>query len=371
MMPADSPAAAPAVQHGGNVWRAAQEFDLAPEDIVDFSANLNPLGPPPGVLELLRQEAAAVRHYPEPQGGTLKAALADRVEVAVDQVVVGNGAAELIYLLCQVLKPRQVLLPVPTFGEYERAVRATGGETVYFPLVAEEGFRLPVEQLGTALATGGYDLLVLCNPNNPTGVFTPAAELGQVLESAQKAGTFVLLDASFTGFLAPAEQAALQGLVRDAANVFLLNSLTKLYCLPGLRLGYGCGPAALVAQMEAARDPWTVNTLAQLAGRRCLEEKAYVEAGRALIEEQRAYLFRGLEALPGVRPFPPSANFILVDLRGSGVPAPVLRAELGRRGLLIRDCSNFPSLDEFYIRVAVRGPAENRRLLTELAAALM
>ncbi|MBC7342057.1 MAG: threonine-phosphate decarboxylase [Clostridia bacterium] len=357
--------------HGGNVWGAMQEFRLLLEEVLDFSANLNPLGPPESVLRLLREQADMVRHYPEPQSSTLKRALAVQHDVPARQLIVGNGAAELIYLLCRVLKPARALIPVPTFSEYERAVRAVGGEVQFFPLGPEADFALPLETLVRVIATGGYDLVVVCNPNNPTGTLTAREALVTLVRVAAQAGTFLLLDESFIGFLPDRGAVSLIGDVQDgSSNLFILNSLTKLYCLPGLRLGYGIGPEAIIKEMEGGRDPWSVNAPAQLAGLACLDEVEYVQKSVALMSEQRAVLFQGLGSIPGVKPYPSAANFLLCDLRASGITAPAARKALGCRGILIRDCSNFPGLDQYYARVAVRMPAENQRLLTELRAVL-
>ncbi|MEW6243623.1 MAG: threonine-phosphate decarboxylase CobD [Bacillota bacterium] len=353
-------------EHGGNVWEVALKFGKPVGEIIDFSASLNPLGPPESVLALLRQNVELVRFYPQPFGGALKGVFALEHGVPKERVVVGNGAAELIHLLCRVIKPKRVLMPVPTFMEYERAVSAVGGEVDPVLMYPDDSFALPVPDLIRRIGFSSYDLLVLCNPNNPTGMRTSHDALGGLIEAAHRAGTFVLLDESFAGFL-PEESAGPGGSAKkDAEHLFVLRSLTKLYCLPGLRLGYGIGPKAVVAAMDAMRDPWSVNVLAQLAGVRCLEDAEYVRRSVALVSEERASLLRSLAGMKVMKPFPSFANFILCDVRGSGYPAPLIRDRLGRRGILIRDCSNFRGLDQYYIRVAVRLPGENERLVEEL-----
>lgn len=370
--------AGPSKAHGGNVWAAARTYGLDPEEILDFSANLNPLGPPPGVLEILRDHLKAVRHYPEPRGGWLRMALASTLGLSPAAVVLGNGAAEIIYLLARILAPRTALIPAPTFSEYERAVAATGGQVEYFPLDPGSNFLLPTARLAAWLRQRRYDFLVLCNPNNPTGTLAPRGEVEFLVGEAERAGTFVLLDESFIeftedgerGYVGPERGSIIRGERAWPENLFLLRSFTKMYALPGLRLGYGVGPEELIDKIEAARDPWSVNALAQWAGLRCLEEKEHVQRTRKVVRESRETLRRYLSLLSGVKPYPSAANFILCDLRASRLTAPEVSERAARRGVLIRDCSNFPCLDDYYIRVAVRLREENLRLVEILSAVL-
>ena len=359
----------PSEAHGGNVWAAARTYGFDPEAILDFSANLNPLGPPAEVLKLLGEHLMAIRHYPEPRGGRLRKALASIHRVPPTGAVVGNGAAELIYLVARILAPKTALIPGPTFSQYERAVAAAGGKADYFPLDPGSDFALPTGRLAARLREARYDLLVLCNPNNPTGTMLPPEEVEFLIRQAKRAGTLVLLDESFLEFTEQGDPDARR--CSDwPENLFVLRSFTKMYALPGLRLGYGVGPERLIEKVEAARDPWSVNALAQWAGLRCLEESEHVQKTRRVVREYREALRRSLSLLPGVKPYPSAANFILCDLKASGLTAPEVRDRAARCGVLIRDCSNFPCLDDYHIRVAVRLPEENRRLVEALNIAL-
>jgi len=368
--------------HGGRIWEAARELGVDPRQILDFSANLNPLGPPPGVMALIRERLADVAHYPEPRGGALKRELALHLGISPDNVMVGNGAVELIYCLCRAIAPRHALIPAPTFSEYARAVHSCGGEVHHFPLEPPE-FRLPADRLAAALRGGHYDLAVLCNPNNPTGTLATPDELTPIVEAAARAGTWLLVDESFLGFLPRPEQYSARGLVRSwdgsGSRLVVLDSFTKLYCLPGLRLGYLTGPAPLISRMEEARDPWSVNVLAQIAGTACLRERDYLERTRRLLPDLRRALADALSAIPGLRVFPSAANFLLLQAGpsspcvGPGTPGPqqTLADRLAHRLVLVRDCSDFPGLEAGgYIRVAVRLPEENDRLVRALEEVL-
>lgn len=365
--------------HGGRIWEAARTLGADPAEILDFSANLNPLGPPPGVMALLRDHLGDVAHYPEPRGGTLKRELARHLDISPDHLVVGNGAAELIYCFCRAISPRRALIPAPTFGEYARAVGACGGEVDYLPMDAA-GFRLPGDRLAAALHHGRYDLAILCNPNSPTGTLATPDELAPILDAAARAGAWLLLDESFLGFLPRPELLSLRRLVGSSdgtgARLAVLDSLTKLYCLPGLRLGYLTAPAPLVSRMEETRDPWSVSVLAQVAGVGCLQEQEYVQRTRRLLPGLRRALAEALSAIPGLQVFPSAANFLLLHTRPSPPPfeprpASVVAARLARRLILVRDCSDFPGLGAGgYIRVAVRLPDENDRLARALREVL-
>lgn len=354
--------------HGGDIEGAAHRYGLETGQIVDFSASINPLGPPPGLLPKLRAGLGSVRHYPQPRGGRLRQALAGRHGTSPDRVIVGNGAAELIYLACRALRPRRALLPVPAFSEYARAIAAVGGEVEYFALRAEDGFILRREMLSDRLRAGSYDLLVLGNPNNPTGNLLSGTEVDGLLADAAAGGTFVLVDEAFLGFVPDATR---YGAARNElpGGAFIIGSFTKLFALPGLRLGYGLGPPALIKRMEGERDPWSVNTLAIAAGLDCLDQAEFIRRSVQLIEREREGLRRSLDGL-GITAYPSRANFILCRLPGDGLTAAHLRDALARHGILIRDCGNFPGLDPFFFRLAVRRPAENRALVRALARVL-
>lgn len=324
----------------------------------------------------LRDHLGEVVHYPEPQGGAFKRELARYLDIPPHNLMVGNGATELIYCFCQAILPRRALIPAPTFGEYARAIRACGGEVHHFWLQPPR-FRLPVDCLAPIIQDGRYDLVVLCNPNNPTGTLVTPEELILALKATARAGSWLLLDESFLGFLPRPEHFSARRWIRpdDAGTrLAVLDSFTKLYCLPGLRLGYLIGPAPLIARMEEGRDPWSVSVLAQVAGIGCLNEHEYVQRTRQLLPGLRRELTEALAAIPGLHVLPSATNFLLLHTRSSlpGSPRPPGSQEtiatcLKHQLILVRDCSDFPGLEAgAYIRVAVRLPDQNERLVYAL-----
>lgn len=358
--------------HGGDVWKAASLYGMEVEELLDFSANLNPLGPPRAVVDLLEKRARMIAYYPAPHGREFKEALCMSKGLSPTRVIVGNGAAELIYLFFAAIRPGRVLIVAPTFTTYARAAKAVGSLVDHFILNPDDDFGLPIKEVVRQLEVG-YQAVVLCNPNNPTGRLYSTQEVAVLVKAAVRRGVFTLVDESFFGLVsdsdlkaASAESALSLALQQSGDSVFLLSSMTKVFALPGLRLGYGIGPSELIAAMEKLRDPWSVNTLAQHAGRLCLEEHSYVSQSVLEIARAREVLVKGLSAIPGITVFPAAANFVLCRLNQEGVTAANLEERLARKGILIRTCMDFVGLDERYFRVAVRKAEENELLVKVL-----
>lgn len=352
------------VEHGGNVLQTARELGLAPEDILDFSASINPLGIPDGVREAILASLARLQYYPEIDGGSLREALAVHHRLPPEHFLPGSGSTELIYLLPRVLRPRRALLVAPCFSEYARSLGQIGCAVEFAPLSPADGFDFASEPLLHRLARD-TDLVILANPNNPTGRAV-APEILLELAARLPERTLLLVDEAFVDFCP--EYSLLPHLDRTR-NLLVLRSLTKFYAIPGLRAGYLAGPPALLAPLAQAREPWTLSTPALCAARACLDEEEFRRRTWELLPQWRTQLMQGLSSL-GWEVVPGAANYLLGRLP-DGVPgAGELTAKLRTRGILIRDCGNFPGLDERYARVAVRLPEENRRLLRALRAAL-
>lgn len=303
-------------------------------------------------------------HYPDPNCTELKSALAGYLNLEPERIIAGNGAAELIYLLVKVLQPKNVLLPQPTFSEYEIAVVTGGGKVMDYPLSLEAGFQPVAEEITAMLP--GVDMVILCNPNNPTGVLTGRQDLVKILKQAIADNVTVVVDEAFMDFVVPREEYSTVSLLRDFPNLFILYSLTKFFAIPGIRLGAALGNPALVKKLHMYKDPWNVNCFAQEAGVVSLQDDAYIKKSIAFIQQEKQYLFEQLSLVGGLKPFSPAANYVFVDIRKTDLSAPELTDRLGRRGILVRDCSSYKNLDSYYIRVAVRNRAENERLVVAL-----
>jgi len=351
-------------EHGGNLRKASEDYGMPADGWLDFSANINPLGLAESVRKSILQRLEHIVNYPDPEAIECKQAIAAHYALPCEQIVMGNGAVELIYLLVHKLRPRRVLLPAPAFSEYARSVRAIDGEIVYFPLREADEFRLDVPGFIDLLR--GVDMCFLCNPHNPVGNLLSREALEPIIAAAARLSVPVVLDESFIDFLPDAGRITCRQLVSRYDNLVIIHSLTKFFAVPGLRLGFGVMSAFLGRLLEAAKDPWNVNSLAQSAAVAALGDKQYSRETIRLIQEENQFLYQELRTISGLSPYRPVANFLFMRLTHRRFNAVTLADATARRGILIRDCSNYAGLADAYIRVAVKRRADNRRLLSVL-----
>ena len=241
--------------HGGDVCRAAREFGGRPEEYLDFSSNINPLGPSPRALAAVREVLGGLWRYPDPECVELKEALAGHLGVPPSWLLPGNGTAELISLLVPALGISRAVIPVPTFGEYARAVTAWGGSVMMLPLGLQGDFRLDVRRLAAALA--GADAIFLCQPNNPTGQVVAPEELAALVEETARAGVFLIIDEAFLEFLPEKKALTAVCFLSRYRHIVVLYSLTKFFGLAGLRLGALVAAPAVVERVKALLPPGT------------------------------------------------------------------------------------------------------------------
>lgn len=346
--------------HGGNVYQKPP----AGKKWLDFSANINPLGISEPVKKAIEAGIDDLINYPDPAGKEAKHAIAEFYDVPEEQIVLGNGAVELLYVLFHARKFPNVLLPVPSFSEYERAAEAGGVEVKYFPLQAENGFALDIDKFISNLIF--FSCTVLGNPGNPTGNMLELNDIRRILDAARKTGTLVIIDESFIDFRSDRNKYSARHLVSEYDNLVILQSLTKFYALPGLRLGFVLAAPEWAAKLEQAKDPWNMNLLAQRAVCAALADEEYQRKTREVVKQESKYLTSKLTSIPGVKVFPPTVNFVLLDVRGTGLTSTELVDKMRQRGILLRNCDNYPGLDEYYVRVAVKSPADNKSLTDAL-----
>jgi len=345
--------------HGGDLVTAAEIFRLEPGRILDFSANINPLGPPPQVMAaLLTGLSANIARYPDPACRGFKATLAAKLGLTGEQILVGNGAAECLDLIFRALSPQKVGLVYPSFAEYRRLAQ-NHGASLESVLVEPDTLKPSLDQIEQLIKD--TDLVLLGHPNNPTGLAYTASELTFLLGISQKKGNFLVMDEAFIDFIEPSEQTTLLPLLAENKEVILVRSLTKFYAIPGLRLGYALAAPEIIRRLQKYQVTWSVNALALAAGEASLGAEEYARETRKLVARERGWLAAELTQL-GLKVWPGTANFLLVRLH-EGITAPELQLRLGRQGLLIRDCSNYPGLSPGFFRVAVRNRGENLQLV--------
>ncbi|MCE8023493.1 threonine-phosphate decarboxylase CobD [Billgrantia aerodenitrificans] len=346
--------------HGGRPEQLLPRFGLAGgSEVIDFSANLNPLGPPTWLAERLAASVAELATYPDPDYREACEAIARAEELPAEQVRLTNGGAEAIFLAAALLARQGVsraAIVQPTFGEYTRACRHYGIAVEHVELAGE---RFELDEARAAEAMRAAGALFLCRPNNPTGTLIERERIERLLAAAQRHGATLVVDEAFVDFVTPDER--LTPLLARFDNLLLLRSMTKLYAIPGLRLGYLLGSATVVGRIGELQPPWSVNALAAGLVAPLLADRDYLARTRAWLDAERPWLHAELEAL-GLDVVPSHANFLLFrDAHGESMPA--LLEHLARCGILARHTHNFIGLEGAWLRVAVRSRKENAQLV--------
>ena len=352
--------------HGGKVWEIERKTGLNRKKVVDFSSNINPLGFSQKALEAINNNLEQIPIYPDSNSTALREAIAAGFGgIDSNNVVVGNGSTELIYLFAETFleKGDVALMPAPTFGEYESAVRKAGAKPRHLKL--SKDFCIEPKLFSGEMKD--VKMVFVCNPNNPTGILTPHEVLVEVIEEALDEGVLVFLDEDFLGFVDEEKQVSLIDEIDGYPNIFVLRSFTKVYGLTGLRVGYGVASEEITKLLSNTKIPWNVNCLAQAAASAALTDKEHLKKTHKLIKTERTYLTRELKKMNGFKLYPAYANFVFVDIRESGFTSAQLKMKMLEEGILIRDCSSFRGLDDYYIRVAVKTRQENEGLLEAFA----
>lgn len=345
------------IVHGGNVYEIASRLGCPPEALLDYSASINPLGPPPGLQEHLNDIFSRLQHYPDIGNGALTEALARYHGLRQGQVVAGNGSTELIYWLPRALGVKRAAVVFPTFGEYARAFEIQGVEITPLFTSAENGFQPTVAELDAFCRHSAPDALLFTHPGSPSGFPLSPPVCRWILEKSAGGEITCIVDEVFVDFC---EEESLKGSLDKSPSLVLIRSMTKFYGIPGLRLGYVLAPEETARRLRALVPPWSVNTLAQAAGVYCMRQKEYRQETLALVNTERERCRKLLEAMHGIRVFPGRANYLLAELGEGLPPASALREELlAAHRVLIRDCSSFDGLTDRHFRLAIRLPHQN------------
>ena len=344
--------------HGGRVYEAARRLGVAPEEVIDFSANINSLGPPPGVLAAIEKNLAPANLRSYPDSHVFISALAETHGVAPDEIVVGPGSAALIFAALRAMLPATALVMEPGFAEYFRACASVEAEVLRLRLTEKNGFEPDFAALAHTIESRRCDLLILNSPHNPTGRVYAREDLLALVELAEANDVSVLLDEAFIDY---APQASLLHMAAAKSRFVVLRSMTKFYAIPGLRVGYAVCAAGMAAAIREQLDAWPVSTIALEAGRAALAEEEYERETRRINAQAREEFAAALREI-GVSVFPSDANFLLSKLsRGS---AAELAEWLESSRILIRRCDSFFGLGDAYIRLAVRSREDNLRLVS-------
>lgn len=348
-------------RHGGDPRGEFERFGLDPVPVIDFSANLSPLGPPERIRRLWPELWRRVERYPSLRGAGVVSYFESRFGLDADRVLAGNGATELLYLIPRALGLRRAAVLQPSYADYERACRLAGVEVEPLVLEAASGFAAP-DHRRLSEAPGRVDAVFLCHPNNPTGTLFDPALLRRL--AAEHPEVWWVVDESFIQLtdVFPAGSLAFGG--PTPPNLLVIYSLTKTYALAGLRLGAVIADPGTIARLARFKEPWTVNGVADRVARELADCEDYEDAVGRLLSRERRRLFDALDQLDATEVWPPAANFLLARWRWGDLDT-VLRGLL-QMGFCVRDCRNFPGLENGYFRLAVRGPEDNRGLIEAL-----
>jgi len=339
--------------HGGNIYEIKRKRQ---KDILDFSASINPLGIPLKIQETIYRSFDKIVHYPDPDAGDLVKAIARYWRIDKENILIGNGSAELIYLILQAYVPSAVCIPVPAFSEYERAAKCLKSKIRFMRLKEKEQFQLNASSCYPA------DMAFLCNPNNPTGnlVIDSRRDIDKL------SAKLIVVDEAFMDFVSDEREESFIKIAQKSKKVIVLRTFTKFFALAGLRIGYLIAHKDTVRFLRRYQIPWSSNVCAQIAAKAMLEPSSYIAETKALIEKERSFLFNKIQEIPGLSPYPSQANFLLVKIYKKNVTSSILVERLINKGILVRDCANFRGLSNAFIRVAVRSRKENLKLIEAL-----
>ena len=343
--------------HGGNIYTY--------KNCLDFSANCNPLGTPESVKQAVRDSLEYMKDYPQVGYAPLKKAIAEYEGVASESVICGNGAAELVFSLCQAVKPKKALIPVPTFAEYEQALTSCGCEVEHVLLREEEGFSLQDSFINWLHRD--LDMVFLCNPNNPTSSAIMQEDLRKLIAFCADKDIFVMIDETYVEFAPDVEEITAIPLTREFTNLMVLRGVSKFYAAPGMRLGYGItGNMEFLSKMREKQTPWSLNSLGAFAGELMLRDHDYIQETRELILDERDRMEQELQNIPTFKVYPAYANFILLKIRRDGLTSADVFEACIKKGLMIRDCSSFQCLDGEFVRFCIMMHDDNTKLLNVL-----
>ncbi len=320
----------------------------------------------PGLEKAILKNMDMIQNYPDPDYIELKSLIAEYAKTSVENIIAGNGGTELIFLFSRAMKYGKALIAAPTFMEYSIALSQAGTKIDYYKLDPDSGFNIDISGIKQELKKR-YDLLVICNPNNPTGSFLNYEGLDELLASAAEYNTDVFVDESFIEFVNPDYIQKTESFYKKHRNVFILRSLTKFFAIPGLRLGYAVSYNKEILQnMKKHKEPWTINQFAEIAAKVLLNDKSYILKTIECINTEKKFLYDELDAYTWLFPYRPNANFLLVKLL-SDMTAHQLKEKLIEHSVLIRDASNFKFLNNKYFRIAVKTRKHNKLLLKLLS----
>jgi threonine-phosphate decarboxylase len=352
--------------HGSDLESIEQYYGIPKEEIISFSANVNPLGISPMLRKHLETHIDAITLYPDREYTDLRRAISAYCGAPLEQILVGSGATELISRFVKETLPKKIMLVNPTYSEYAREIGLEGGELVSYQLPESSEFHMDVSDF-TARLDSSFDLLILCNPNNPTGSALHHAQLREILRHCRGCGIHVLIDETYVEFADQLEDITAIPLASEFDNLFVLRGISKFFAAPGLRLGYAVtGSEAIRRRINETKNPWSINSLAAVSGACMFQDAAYIRSTREFTHSERLRVLEQLRKIPAVHVFESESNFFLLRILREDVTSETVFDRLIRDRMMLRDCASFPGLGTNHIRFCLCRPEQNDRLLAGL-----
>jgi threonine-phosphate decarboxylase len=350
------------VSHGGDIWGFSRKYNIPLDEVLEFSGPINFLGPSPKAIEAVKQNAKLIRYYPDPNPVEFKEEIAQYVGSGVkpENILLGNGSIELIYMITEILpKGFKALIPVPSFSEYEKAALRVGGEPLFLQL--PQDFTLETDKIKKAV-TEDTKIICICNPHSPSGTLYSKEALLDLAEFCNRKDLILSVDENYIEFDDKSMDNTLAGMVKDYENLFVIRSVTKFYGMAGIRFGYAVAAGNLIDKLQTTRLPWSINGLACQVTLAALNDKEFIKNTKETIAKERAALAKSLSGIEGLHVYPSVTNFLLVKIENPKLTSTMLKELLAKERILIRDCCTFMGLDDHYFRVTVRSAKDNQKL---------
>lgn len=351
--------------HGSDIEVIAERYHIDKNSIIPYASNVNPLGFSPLAKEALLENIDAVSSYPDRDYISLRSSISKYCGCSMEQLILGNGTSDLIRLTLEILSPKKTMIVGPTYSEYERTAKMFGSAVEKYMLKNLDDFELDADMFCKAL-TESIDLLILCNPNNPTGKLLNRSQMDTILSRCSELDIFVMVDETYIEFVQDVHMATAIGLTRRYDNLIVLRSVSKFFAAPGIRLGYAItGNNNFLQATANSKIPWNINSYASVAGV-MFEDEKYINLTKSLIHTERNLVYSALCSRKTIKVFKPEANFVLIKLLKEGQTAKEVFDYCIKKGFMIRDCTDYEGLGNKYVRFCFMKPEQNDAMVNTI-----
>lgn len=351
------------VNHGANLYDLSSQYGFSKEDIMDFSSNINPFGSSKLAKEYIVNNIDKVSVYPDPEYLELKTSISNYCNCSIDNILLGSGATELISSFIKTINPKKALILSPAYSEYEKELSKIECNITKYFSKKEYNFTINIDNLIEIINKDNYELIIICNPNNPTGFTFSKNEIEKILNNTN---SFVMVDETYIEFTNTSIYSS-TSLVDKYDNLFVIRGTSKFFSTPGIRLGYGLiSNHKVMYEMNSNLDLWNINIFASMMGEVMFNDNKFIENTYSLMIKERDYLVNELSKFTDLKIYNSQGNFILCEIKSKSITAKEVREKLIPKRIIIRDCVSFDGLDEYFFRVCILKPEENKLLIDNL-----